>query len=65
MTNPDEKPQNPPEFGGFAPQIVIELSFVEIGVQEYDQHFFAHRSAFPSSQRRQWFTASQLVLQGT
>ena len=33
MTNPDEKPQNPPEFGGFAPQIVIELSFVEIGVE--------------------------------
>ncbi len=33
MTNPDEKPRNPPEFGGFGAQVVIELSSAEIGDQ--------------------------------
>ena len=32
MTNLEEKPRNPPEFGGFSAQIVIELSSAEIGV---------------------------------
>jgi len=33
MTNLEGKPRNPPEFGGFSAQIVIELSSAEIGVK--------------------------------